>query len=115
MTLDPSEERNLSRESEAAMMSPRDADTMDAKMDAMRAEIARLTSELESLQAECDNLEIDSGRHLAMLINERLRSNQLARERDEAREAACWLLGRTNGFSDENEAIKKYPWLDYHA
>jgi hypothetical protein len=40
---------------------------------------------------------------------------ELRRERDEAREAARQLLGQTETFEDENEAIAKYPWLDYHA
>jgi hypothetical protein len=25
------------------------------------------------------------------------------------------LLGQTATFAEENEAIAKYPWLDYHA
>jgi HAMP domain-containing protein len=40
---------------------------------------------------------------------------RLTRERDEAREAAKQLLGQTATFADENKAIAKYPWLDYHA
>jgi hypothetical protein len=41
--------------------------------------------------------------------------DRLTRERDEAREAAKQLLGQTATFAEENEAIAKYPWLDYHA
>jgi hypothetical protein len=41
--------------------------------------------------------------------------DRLTRERDEAREAAKQLLGQTATFVEENEAIAKYPWLDYHA
>lgn len=37
----------------------------------------------------------------------------LTRERDEAREAAKWLLHRTETFTGENEAIKRWPWLEY--
>lgn len=40
---------------------------------------------------------------------------RLARERDEAREAARWLIHRTETFDGENEAITKWPWLEYHA
>lgn len=40
---------------------------------------------------------------------------RLTRERDEAREAARWLVTRTTSFDQENEAIAKWPWLDYHA
>ena len=36
----------------------------------------------------------------------------LTSERDEAREAARWLLGRTETFADENEARAKWPWLE---
>jgi len=40
---------------------------------------------------------------------------RLTRELDEAREAASWLLHRMETFDGENEAIAKWPWLEYHA
>lgn len=33
-------------------------------------------------------------------------------QRSSARDAARWLLGRTNGFEEENEACKRWPWLE---
>lgn len=84
-------------------------------MECPDCQIARLTREL-------DDTEMENGRHLALLIQQRFKTRRMAdlantwlKQRDEARAAARWLRGLTYTFEDENEAIKRYPWLDYHA
>jgi len=78
--------------------------------------------EIERLTSERDEADTAGGRHLALLIQQRMKTRAIAeaahawlKQRDEARVAARWLVTRTTSFDQENEAIAKWPWLDYHA
>jgi hypothetical protein len=85
-------------------------------------EIARLQKLATMYCEEAMEASTANGRHFALLIQQRIKTRSIAlaadvwlKQRDEAREAARQLLGRTATFQEENEAIALWPWLEYHA